>query len=112
MSLCQSIDTLAMAYLDDELVAEERREVAPHAAVPPGQRPRLVLELDDPDDRLRRRHRQGACERREDCQGLEHRYLPSAAVEWGLTLGYARRRRNRQAGPVAERYCRFCHQTA
>ena len=30
MSLCQSIDTLAMAYLDDELVAEERRELELH----------------------------------------------------------------------------------
>lgn len=29
-SLCQSIDTLAMAYLDDELVAEERRELELH----------------------------------------------------------------------------------
>ena len=30
MSLCNSIDTLAMAYLDDELVAEERRELELH----------------------------------------------------------------------------------
>jgi anti-sigma factor RsiW len=30
MSLCQSIDTLAMAYLDDELVVEERRELELH----------------------------------------------------------------------------------
>ncbi|MBX3159860.1 MAG: zf-HC2 domain-containing protein [Deltaproteobacteria bacterium] len=30
MSLCQSIDTLAMAYLDDELVAEEHRELELH----------------------------------------------------------------------------------
>lgn len=30
MSLCQSIDTLAMAYLDDELAAEERRELELH----------------------------------------------------------------------------------
>src|SRR5690606_17855151 len=30
MSLCQSIDTLAMAYLDDELVSEERRELELH----------------------------------------------------------------------------------
>ena len=30
MSLCESIDTLAMAYLDDELAAEERRELEPH----------------------------------------------------------------------------------
>jgi anti-sigma factor RsiW len=30
MSLCQSIETLAMAYLDDELVAEERRELELH----------------------------------------------------------------------------------
>ncbi|HEU0029049.1 MAG TPA: zf-HC2 domain-containing protein [Kofleriaceae bacterium] len=30
MSLCQSIDTLAMALLDDELVAEERRELELH----------------------------------------------------------------------------------
>lgn len=30
MSLCQSIDTLAMAFLDDELVAEERRELELH----------------------------------------------------------------------------------
>ena len=30
MSLCQSIDTLAMAYLDDELVAEEKRELELH----------------------------------------------------------------------------------
>ena len=31
MSLCQSVDTLAMAYLDDELVGEERRELELHA---------------------------------------------------------------------------------
>lgn len=30
MSLCQSIDTLSMAFLDDELVAEERRELELH----------------------------------------------------------------------------------
>jgi anti-sigma factor RsiW len=30
MSLCESIDTLAMAYLDDELVVEERRELELH----------------------------------------------------------------------------------
>lgn len=30
MSLCQSIDTLAMAYLDDELAGEERRELELH----------------------------------------------------------------------------------
>ena len=30
MSLCESIDTLAMAYLDDELVAEEHRELELH----------------------------------------------------------------------------------
>jgi anti-sigma factor RsiW len=30
MSLCSSIETLAMAYLDDELVAEERRELELH----------------------------------------------------------------------------------
>ena len=30
MSLCESIDTLSMAYLDDELAAEERRELELH----------------------------------------------------------------------------------
>ena len=30
MSLCESIDTLAMAYLDDELAAGERRELEAH----------------------------------------------------------------------------------
>jgi anti-sigma factor RsiW len=30
MSLCESIDTLAMAYLDDELANEERRELETH----------------------------------------------------------------------------------
>src|SRR5689334_5980081 len=30
MSLCQNIDTLAMAFLDDELAAEERRELELH----------------------------------------------------------------------------------
>ncbi len=30
MSLCQSIETLAMAYLDDELAGEERRELELH----------------------------------------------------------------------------------
>jgi len=30
MSLCESIDTLAMAYLDDELANEERRELDTH----------------------------------------------------------------------------------
>jgi len=32
MSLCKSIDTLAMAYLDDELAAEERHELEAHVA--------------------------------------------------------------------------------
>jgi anti-sigma factor RsiW len=36
MSLCQSIDTLAMAYLDDELAAEERRELELHLYDCPG----------------------------------------------------------------------------
>jgi len=27
MSLCESIDTLSMAFLDDELAPEERREL-------------------------------------------------------------------------------------
>src|SRR5262249_30866135 len=30
MSLCQSIDTLSMAFLDDELAPEERRELELH----------------------------------------------------------------------------------
>src|SRR3569623_1459884 len=30
MSLCESIDTLAMAYLDDELAGEERHELEAH----------------------------------------------------------------------------------
>src|SRR5512143_2901233 len=30
MSLCKSIDTLSMAYLDDELAAEERHELEAH----------------------------------------------------------------------------------
>jgi len=30
MSLCESIDTLSMAYVDDELAAEERRELEAH----------------------------------------------------------------------------------
>ncbi|TMQ14345.1 MAG: hypothetical protein E6J90_27100 [Deltaproteobacteria bacterium] len=30
MTLCQSIETLSMAFLDDELVAEERRELELH----------------------------------------------------------------------------------
>jgi len=30
MSLCESIDTLAMAYLDDELAAEEKHEIETH----------------------------------------------------------------------------------
>ncbi|MBC7977959.1 MAG: zf-HC2 domain-containing protein, partial [Myxococcales bacterium] len=30
MSLCQSIDTLSMAFLDDELAAQERRELELH----------------------------------------------------------------------------------
>jgi anti-sigma factor RsiW len=30
MNLCESIDTLAMAYLDDELATEERRELESH----------------------------------------------------------------------------------
>src|ERR1044072_1644561 len=30
MSLCKSIDTLSMAYLDDELAAEERHELETH----------------------------------------------------------------------------------
>src|SRR5512139_834507 len=30
MSLCKTIDTLSMAYLDDELAAEERHELEAH----------------------------------------------------------------------------------
>ena len=30
MSLCDSIDTLSMAYLDDELAVEERHELETH----------------------------------------------------------------------------------
>src|SRR6185436_14573416 len=30
MSLCQSIDTLSMAFLDDELAVEDRREIELH----------------------------------------------------------------------------------
>jgi anti-sigma factor RsiW len=38
MSLCESIEPLAMAYLDDELVSEERRELETHLVVCTGCR--------------------------------------------------------------------------
>jgi anti-sigma factor RsiW len=41
MSLCESIDTLSMAYLDDELAAEERRELELHLTECPGCRSHL-----------------------------------------------------------------------
>ncbi|MEO8700909.1 MAG: anti-sigma factor [Kofleriaceae bacterium] len=44
MSLCQSIDTLAMAFLDDELVAEERRELELHILSCPGCRLHMETE--------------------------------------------------------------------
>jgi len=84
MSLCESIDTLAMAYLDDELVSEERRELELHllscaackahveseraeialvrrALAPPPAPPLLKVSiqrlLDDEDRALARAHR-------------------------------------------------------
>lgn len=44
MSLCDSIDTLAMAYLDDELATEERHEVEAHLTECTGCRARLDSE--------------------------------------------------------------------
>jgi len=49
MSLCQSIDTLAMAYLDDELVAEERRELELHVMECAGCRSHVEAERADLD---------------------------------------------------------------
>ena len=47
MSLCDSIDTLAMAYLDDELAPEERRELELHVGECAGCRARLDTERAD-----------------------------------------------------------------
>ena len=82
--LCQSIDTLAMAFLDDELVAEERRELelhvlgcascrehleterselelVRHALAPPAMpavvKARLAIALDTEDEAAARRER-------------------------------------------------------
>lgn len=47
MSLCESIDTLAMAYLDDELVGEERRELETHLVACPACRDHVDRERSD-----------------------------------------------------------------
>lgn len=47
MSLCDSIDTLAMAYLDDELAPEERRELELHLTECGGCRGHLDAERAD-----------------------------------------------------------------
>lgn len=47
MSLCKTIDTLAMAYLDDELAAEERHELEAHMAECAACRSRLEEETAD-----------------------------------------------------------------
>jgi anti-sigma factor RsiW len=44
MTLCQSIETLSMAFLDDELVAEERRELELHLLDCAGCRQRVETE--------------------------------------------------------------------
>ncbi len=44
MSLCESIDTLAMAYLDDELAGEERRELELHLGECPSCKGHLETE--------------------------------------------------------------------
>jgi anti-sigma factor RsiW len=49
MSLCKSIDTLAMAYLDDELATEERHELEAHIAECASCRERLDGERADLD---------------------------------------------------------------
>lgn len=49
MSLCDSIDTLAMAYLDDELAPEERRELELHMTECGGCRGHLDGERADHD---------------------------------------------------------------
>ncbi len=47
MSLCESIDTLSMAYLDDELAAEERRELEAHLTECSGCRSHVDAERAD-----------------------------------------------------------------
>ncbi len=47
MSLCESIDTLSMAYLDDELAAEERRELELHLTECPSCRVHVDGERSD-----------------------------------------------------------------
>jgi len=47
MSLCKSIDTLSMAYLDDELAAEERHELEAHLVDCASCRARLETERAD-----------------------------------------------------------------
>jgi len=47
MSLCESIDTLSMAYVDDELAAEERRELEAHLTECSGCRAHIDSERAD-----------------------------------------------------------------
>ncbi len=47
MNLCASIDTLSMAYLDDELASEERRELELHLVDCPGCKQHLESERAD-----------------------------------------------------------------
>ena len=49
MTLCQNIETLSMAFLDDELVAEERRELELHLLDCAGCRQRVDAERTDLD---------------------------------------------------------------
>ena len=67
MSLCKSIDTLAMAYLDDELAAEERHELEAHltecAACRAHARARARRPQHDLGARSSRRRRPTCCAR-------------------------------------------------
>ena len=94
MSLCNSIETLSMAYLDDELAAEERHELETHLAECASCRAHLERERADlsmvrralvappASDMLRARVARGLdeVERTEKRSRLSRYLLPSSAV--------------------------------
>ena len=121
MSLCESIDTLSMAYLDDELAAEERHELEAHLCECAACRAHLDSERSEQDLRAQGARRAAgarpaaraaraarsttkiaACQRRRWSQYL----LPgSAMVRRGRRDRDVRRRRqptaSRRSAPVA-----------
>ena len=115
MSLCKSIDTLAMAYLDDELAAEERHELETHltecaTAALTLEQERADLKHDPPcarrpaaPDMLRARldacaRRGGSVEQKDAAPALVQYLLPGSAMRRRCRGDRDVRRRAERAG--------------